>query len=70
MIFNTRPRRAYITITVTVASGQSAAFGGEAYSELKQVRLDPRLKTRSFSEDARPAYLSVKLYLLILKYHI
>jgi len=50
-----RRRRPLVTLHVTV-SGAGNAFGPETYSEVKQVRVDGRIKLLAFHEDYRPPY--------------
>jgi hypothetical protein len=55
-------RRKPIKLSVTVAANNNinSCFGGnhiEEYSEIKDVYVDSRIRTLSFYEDLRPAYV-------------
>ena len=51
-----RKRRCLKTLSVTLSASGGNAFGPETYSELKDVRVDSRMKFFLFREDYRPPY--------------
>jgi hypothetical protein len=53
-----RLRRPSVKISVTVNKDQQNAFRAEEeYSEIKEIPIDRRMRTLSFHEDVRPAYV-------------
>ena len=50
--------RKLMKLSVTI-SNTAHEFGGNenVYSEIKEVEVDPKIRTLSFAEDLRPAYV-------------
>ena len=44
-------------MSLLVSAGGGSGFGAEAYTQLKRVALDSRMRLLAFYEDTRPAYL-------------